>query len=195
MEEVVLVDESGRRIATEEKLRAHWDGGKLHRAFSILVCDPSGRMLLQLRARQKYHFGGLWTNACCGHPRPDEQLEQAAHRRLREEMGFDTPLIEVFSFIYRADDPESGLSEHEFDHVFLGIFQGTPQPDPTEVENHKWVELVDLQTDLNRHPEFYTPWFRMAFARAMKHLTPWPPAAELLPEAIGTLAIHEGDDG
>lgn len=171
MEEVVLVDEQDRVVATEEKLRAHRDGGKLHRAFSILICDPRGRMLLQLRARRKYHFGGLWTNACCGHPRPGEPLDQAAHRRLREELGFDTPLRELFSFIYRVDDPGSGLSEHEYDHVFFGVFEGTPCPDPGEVDDYKWVEPGDLQRDLGRHPGRYTPWFRLAFSEVVAHLT------------------------
>ncbi len=197
MEEVLLVDEQDRVLGTEEKLRAHRDGGNLHRAFSILICDPCGRMLLQLRSRQKYHFGGLWSNACCGHPRPGEPLDQAAHRRLREELGFDTPLREIFSFIYRVDDPRSGLTEHEYDHVYLGIFEGTPRPDPGEVDDYKWVEPGDLQRDLGRHPGRYSPWFRLAFARAVEHLTtcPTPGAGDRTvspPDGPGATA-HEAD--
>lgn len=105
MEQVILVDERDRALGVEEKLRAHRDGGMLHRAFSIFIRDPAGRVLLQLRSRRKYHFGGLWTNACCGHPRPGEATDRAAHRRLREELGFDVPLSEVSAFVYRAEDP------------------------------------------------------------------------------------------
>ena len=170
MEEVVLVDEQDRVVATEEKLRAHRDGGKLHRAFSILICDSRGRMLLQLRSRQKYHFGGLWTNACCGHPRPGEPLDQAAHRRLREELGFDTPLREIFSFIYQAGDPQSALTEYEFDHVFFGVFEGTPRPDPAEADDFQWVEPDAIGRDLEDHPERYTPWFPLVWAQAVAHV-------------------------
>ena len=102
MEQVILVDERDRALGVEEKLRAHRDGGMLHRAFSIFIRDPAGRVLLQLRSRRKYHFGGLWTNACCGHPRPGEATDRAAHRRLREELGFDVPLSEVSAFVYRG---------------------------------------------------------------------------------------------
>ena len=197
MEEVVLVDEQDRVIATEEKLRAHRNGGKLHRAFSIFIRDPAGRVLLQLRSRQKYHFGGLWTNACCGHPRPGEATDQAAHRRLREELGFDTPLREIFSFIYRVGDPRSGLTEHEYDHVYLGIFEGTPRPDPGEVDDYQWVEPGDLQRDHGRHPGRYSPWFGLAFARAAEHLTtcPTPGAGDRTvspPDGPGATA-HEAD--
>ena len=166
MEEVVLVDEHDRALGVEEKLRAHRDGGMLHRAFSIFIRDPAGRMLLQLRSRRKYHFGGLWTNACCGHPRPGEATDRAAHRRLREELGFDVPLSEVSAFVYRAEDPGSNLTEHEYDHIFLGEFAGTPLPDPGEVDEYKWMEPSEIVRDLGRHPERYSPWFPRAFAGA-----------------------------
>jgi isopentenyl-diphosphate delta-isomerase len=169
MEEVLLVDEQDRVLGVEEKLRAHRDGGRLHRAFSILICDTRGRMLLQLRSRRKYHFGGLWTNACCGHPRPGEAIDQAAHRRLHEELGFDVPLREIFTFVYRAEDPGSDLTEHEYDHVFLGVFEGTPHPDPEEIDEYKWMEPVEIDRDLGRHPEQYSPWFPLAFAGAAGH--------------------------
>ncbi len=118
MEQVILVDERDRALGVEEKLRAHRDGGMLHRAFSIFIRDPAGRVLL--RSRRKYNFGGLWTYACYGHPRPGEATDRAAHRRLREELGFDVPLSEVSAFVYRAEDPGSNLTEHEYDHIFLG---------------------------------------------------------------------------
>jgi len=169
-EMIVLVDPSDRTVGFEEKLMAHENGGKLHRAFSIFVFDGAGRMLLQRRSRKKYHFGGLWTNACCGHPRQGEALSDAARRRLREEFGFDAELEEAFSFVYRAHDPASRLTEHEFDHVFRGRFDGDPRPDPEEAEDWEWVDPARLVTDLERNPHRYTPWFRMVVGRVIEEL-------------------------
>jgi isopentenyl-diphosphate delta-isomerase len=159
MEEVILVDEAGREIGSAEKLAAHRDGGRLHRAFSIVLFSPRGEMLLQRRATRKYHFGGLWTNACCGHPRPGEPLEKAARRRLREELGVDAELREVFSFVYSAEDEGSGLSEREFDHVLVGELDGAAQPDPEEIDALRWIDCAELERDLAERPECYTPWF------------------------------------
>ena len=167
MEEIILVDETGRTIGFEEKTRAHRDGGKLHRAFSIFIFDPDGRMLLQKRSAKKYHFGGLWTNACCSHPRRGEELEEAAHRRLREELGFDTDLDEAFTFTYTATDAKSGLTEHEFDHVFVGGFNGAPTPNPDEVDDWKWMDHAQVLRDLAANPEHYTPWFAIGCPRVL----------------------------
>jgi len=128
MVQVILVDKNDNPIGTEEKLQAHKDA-KLHRCFSILIFNSDGKMMIHQRQKGKYHCGGLWTNACCSHPRPGECTLDAAHRRLVEEMGFDTELEELFSFTYKAEFP-NGLAEHEFDHVFKGVFNGTPKPDP-----------------------------------------------------------------
>lgn len=161
-EEVILVDLYGHPIGIEEKLRAHQNGGRLHQAFSIFIFNPGGEMLLQQRSRKKYHFAELWTNACCSHPRKGEALEDAAHRRLKTEFGFDTELKEVFRFIYRSLDVKSGLTEYEFDHVFTGMFDGEPEPHPLEIDNWKWVDVAALRVDLEEHPDQYTPWFRIA---------------------------------
>lgn len=163
-ERVVLVDDLDRELGSEEKISAHMDGGKLHRAFSIFVFDPQGRWLLQKRAAGKYHYAGLWTNTCCSHPRPGEVVEQAAHRRLKEELGFDCPLFERFSFIYRAGS-KSGLIEYEFDHVLTGAYGGQVRPDPHEVEHVDWLKPEDLSVKLAEDPESFTPWFRLAFMR------------------------------
>lgn len=165
MEQVILVDEHGREIGSAEKLEAHRDGGKLHLAFSILLFNGKGETLLQRRAKLKYHFGGLWTNACCGHPRPGELLAEAAHRRLHEELGIDTELREILSFLYRATDPNSGLSEHEVDHVFVGRLDQEPRPDPEEIDDLRWIEPAELERDVAAHPERYTPWFAQLVAR------------------------------
>lgn len=164
MEHVILVDEADNEIGTEEKLKAHKEG-KLHRAFSIFVFNSEGKLLLQQRALSKYHCPGLWANTCCSHPRPNETVEAAAHRRLVEEMGFDCPLKEIFSFTYKAKF-DNGLMEHEFDHILLGRFDGTPKANPEEVESWKWVGIDELKQDINANPGRYAYWFRISFERA-----------------------------
>jgi isopentenyl-diphosphate delta-isomerase len=168
MEQVVLVDKNDNEIGIEEKIRAHENGGKLHRAFSIFIFNSKGEMLLQLRSVKKYHFGGLLTNTCCSHPRPGESLEHAIHRKLKQEFGFDTELKEKFSFTYQADF-DNGLSEHEFDHVFIGTFDGEPKPNPEEIDDFKWIDMEELKKDVNENPEKYAPWFKIAIDQVSKH--------------------------
>jgi len=177
LEQVVLVDERDNPVGVEAKLPAHERGGRLHRAFSVFIVNASGKMLLQRRARGKYHFGGLWTNACCSHPRPGYDVADAARARLREEFGFDAPLSAAFSFVYRAEDPGTGLTEHEFDHVFIGEFNGTPRPNPEEIEAWEWVDPSQLLLDVERQPAKYTPWFRIALERVVEHLRTRKPCA------------------
>ena len=161
-EHVVLVDEQDRETGTEEKLAAH-QMPRLHRAFSVFVFDRKGRLLLQRRAATKYHSAGLWSNSCCGHPRPGEPTDRAARRRLREEMGFDCALERVFSFVYRAA-LDHGLTEHELDHVFIGQFDGTPRPDSEEVSEWRATDLAELAGELERNPSAYTVWLPPALA-------------------------------
>ena len=137
-----------RRAGVCSKLAAHENGGRLHRAFSVFIFDPAGRMLLQRRSADKYHFGGLWTNACCGHPRPGEDVSEAASRRLFEEMGIVPELTRATSFVYEAFDPQSGLTEREYDHVFHGRYDGEPEPDPDEADGWTWIYPEDLAADL-----------------------------------------------
>lgn len=157
---VILVDENDNPVGVMEKIEAHKRGGVLHRAFSILVFNDKGQLMLQLRGRKKYHAGGLWTNTTCSHPRPGEATEVAAHRRLKEEMGFDTELKEIGSFIYRAD-VGNGLTEYEYDHVFVGFYNGLPKPNPEEADGWKWMDFVDVLDDVEKRPDIYTPWFRI----------------------------------
>lgn len=164
-EEVVLVDEMDREAGVASKLAAHEDGGRLHRAFSVFVFDSAGRVLLQRRAEEKYHFGGLWSNACCGHPRPGEDVREAASRRLWEEMGISPELEPATSFVYEAFDPASGLTEREYDHVFFGRYDGEPVPDPGEAEGWAWSDPEELAADLAERPGGYTPWFPIAAER------------------------------
>jgi isopentenyl-diphosphate Delta-isomerase len=161
-DELILVDEQDNVVGYEEKLRAHQNGGRLHRAFSIFIFNSAGEMLLQRRAPGKYHFGGLWTNSCCSHPRRGQSTLDAAHLRLREEFGFDTSLRELFSFVYRANDPGSGLTEYELDHVFVGQFDGTPQANAEEIGEWRWISPAALLADVRARPGAYTPWFAIA---------------------------------
>ncbi len=158
-EYVVLVDQHDEPVGVAEKLQAHRQG-LLHRAFSIFVVNSQGQLLLQKRALGKYHSGGLWTNTCCSHPRPQETVAQAAMRRLQEEMGIACNLDELFSFIYHAD-LDHGLVEYEFDHVLLGYFDGAPSPNPAEVADWQWIDLDNLQKLIYTQPEHYTYWLRM----------------------------------
>ena len=157
---VIAVDEHDRETGTVDKMEAH-RRGVLHRAFSIFVFDEADRLLLQRRARGKYHSGGLWSNTCCSHPRVGESLLDAAHRRLREEMGFDCRLDPVFGFVYRAV-LDRGLVEHEYDHVLAGRFQGTPTPDEAEVDDWQWESIPGIRSRLAENAGAFTAWFKPA---------------------------------
>jgi isopentenyl-diphosphate delta-isomerase len=159
-EQVILVNERDELIGVEEKIKAHWLGA-LHRAFSIFVFNADGLLLLQKRASTKYHSKGLWSNTCCGHPRPGESIEEASHRRLWEEMGFRCETKESFTFIYRAK-VDNELIEHEYDHVLVGNFHGNPNPSRDEVDAWKWIDLTTLKVDVQQNPENYTHWFRIS---------------------------------
>jgi isopentenyl-diphosphate delta-isomerase len=162
-EQVVLVDENDAAVGTLEKQRAHVEG-RLHRALSVFVLNSRGEMLLQRRARGKYHSGGLWTNTCCSHPRPGEAVGQAARRRLREEMGIDTELTPLFEFTYRAQVGPR-LVEHEYDHVFAGLYDGEPLPSADEVDGWRWVPVADVAAQVREDPDAFTPWFRVVVSR------------------------------
>ncbi len=172
-EYVVLVNVEGKEVGTSDKLRAHQDG-VLHRAFSVFLVNSKGKMLLQQRTWSKYHSAGLWSNTCCSHPRPEESLAEAVQRRLREEMGIACATHEVFQFTYQTD-LENGLSEHEYDHVFLGMYEGSPLPNEQEVADWKWMEFSRLQEDLKQHPQNYTYWFRLCLDRVLTHVPQMSP--------------------
>lgn len=167
MEMVILVDANDTALGTMEKMEAHRKG-LLHRALSVVVFNRRGEILLQKRARAKYHSGGLWTNACCSHPQPGETTQAAARRRLKEEMGIDLEPEYSYSFTYRAQFA-NGLTEHELDHVYTGIFDGEPVINPKEVEDWKFVDIRWLTEDASRNPQAYTHWFRLMIDRLPRH--------------------------
>lgn len=155
---VTLVNEHDQTIGKEEKLAAH-QKGLLHRAFSIFIFNQNKQMLLQKRAAIKYHSANLWSNACCGHPRPEETTMQAAQRRLFEETGITCQLHQAGSFTYRANLSSSNLIEHEIDHLFYGFFDGTPSPNPHEISQLRWISQQQLFQELEQHPHLFTAWF------------------------------------
>lgn len=165
MEQVILVNEYDEPVGVMEKMDAHRKP-VLHRAFSVFIFNGKSEMLLQQRAMGKYHSAGLWTNACCSHPRPGEATCDGARRRLQEELGFDTELDKIFEFIYQAGF-DNGLSEYEFDHVFAGCYNGSIVPDKAEVHDYCYKSLYDIQASLQSHPHKYTAWFHIAFPRVM----------------------------
>jgi isopentenyl-diphosphate delta-isomerase len=169
-ERVILVDADDREVGTAEKLTAHRQG-RLHRAFSVFLDDRGGRTLLQRRAEGKYHSGGLWSNACCGHPRPGESTMAAAQRRLREELGVDAPLRPLGAFTYRAQVAD-GLVEHEVDHVFSGRLEVEPRPDPQEVAEWRWMPIDSLVADLEARPGQYSAWLKAALETYRQHREP-----------------------
>jgi len=158
---VELVDETGIPCGQSTVEAAHEAPGLLHRAFSVLVVDPAGRLLLQRRSAYKTRFPLRWANACCGHPAPGQPVAEAAARRLVEELavtGLD--LVEIGVYAYVASDPASGRVEREYDHVLVArVGADLPvQPDPAEVDELRWVSPAELRTDLVSAPDRYAPW-------------------------------------
>lgn len=168
-EYLILTDEKDQFVGMMEKLLVH-KLGLLHRAFSVFIFNTKGEMLLQQRAYDKYHSAGLWSNACCSHPHFQEKIPDAVNRRLGEEMGMRSNTDFAFSFIYRAHF-ENGLTEHEYDHVYIGITDAIPIPNKAEVNNWKYVNLSQLKQDIEQNPADYTEWLKLCFPRVVNHLT------------------------
>lgn len=158
MKKVILVDENDNPIGEEEKQKAHLEG-KLHRAFSILIFNNKKELLIHKRKGSKYHSGGLWTNTVCSHPKPNEKIEEAVHRRLKEEMGLNTELINIGKFIYKTKIKD--LIEHEIDYIFLGYSDEKPTPDLEEIEDYRYIKLNELKENIKNYPHKYTYWFKI----------------------------------
>ncbi len=166
-EHVILVDGDDVPRGQMEKMKAHEEGA-LHRAFSVFIFNFKRELLLQQRAKSKYHSGGLWTNTCCSHPKIGESNVHAAKRRLKEEMGMECDISYLFKFTYKAEF-ENGLTEHEVDHVFFGMTDELPVINKAEVEDFKYMDLVSLQEDINLNPEAYSPWLRICLDKVVRH--------------------------
>ncbi len=166
-EEVILVDSIDQPIGTMGKMEVHIKG-VLHRAFSVFIFNSQGQLLLQQRAKTKYHSGGLWTNTCCSHQRQGETTIEAAKRRLREEMGMQCQMKVMFNFIYHAH-LDLGLIEHEFDHVLFGTTDILPLLNEKEVQKWKYVSMEWLASDIRTNPELYTVWLKDCFNKVYQH--------------------------
>ena len=160
-EQVILVNENDEPIGVMNKLEAH-EKAVLHRAFSVFILNDKNEVMLQQRAHHKYHSPLLWTNTCCSHQRYGETNTEAGKRRLYEEMGFKTPLKELFHFIYKAPF-DNGLTEHELDHVMIGYYNDAPFINTEEVESWKWMPIETIKDDMIKNPEIYTVWFKIIF--------------------------------
>lgn len=168
MEKIILVDDRDNVLGEAEKMEAH-KKGLLHRAFSVFIFNSGGKLMLQKRAGEKYHSGGLWTNTCCSHPTPDEDIISAAHRRLKEEMGFDCKLEKIYSFVYKAK-LDNNLTEYECDHVIFGKYDGDASPDKSEAEEWKWVDKDWLLEDMQNNPEKYTYWLKSCYRDVLEKM-------------------------
>ncbi len=168
-EKVILVNENDEQIGLMPKLEAH-QKAVLHRAFSVFVINSKNELMLQQRARHKYHSPGLWTNTCCSHQRDGESNIAAGTRRLQEEMGFTTKLKDTVSFIYKAPF-DNGLTEHEYDHVLVGTYEDDPMINPEEVADWKWMPIEEVKNDISKQPELYTEWFKIIFDKFYSHIT------------------------
>ncbi len=169
MDKIILVDHSDNAIGTDEKDACHHIPVKLHRAFSIFIVNKDRQMLIQKRASMKKTWPGFWSNACCSHPRKDENLSRATRRRLQEELGFACPLKHIFTFSYKADFNEE-FGENEIDHVFIGEFNGTVKPNRDEIDEWQFISLDRLTREMTNNPQQYTPWFEQALPGVMKYI-------------------------
>jgi isopentenyl-diphosphate Delta-isomerase len=166
---VILVDENDNQTGVAGKMEAHRNG-LLHRAVSVFVINSKGEWILQRRAFDKYHSNGLWTNTCCTHPNPGESSVDAAHRRLREEMGLECDLQEMFAFTY-IEELDNELTEHEYDHVFVGFTDKEPVINTDEVEEWEAVTFDELHEDIVKNPDGYTYWFKMIYERVNSYIS------------------------
>ena len=155
---IQVVDRDGRTIGEMEKIAAHENGGTLHRAISVFLFDINGRLLIQKRARGKYHFSGLWANSCCSHPTVDETIEDAANRAMKSELGVEVSVKEVAVVTYRAHDSITGHTENEYDHIMTGLLDQAPNPNPDEVEETQWISFRDIKLQMEKQPEKFAPW-------------------------------------
>ena len=157
---LILVDESDEELGFKSKSECHQGNGKLHRAFSVFIFNPSGELLIQKRSRDKALWDLHWSNSCCSHPQKHEQMELAVKRRLKEELGIECPVHYLYKFTYHAKYKDLG-SEHELCHVYVGLFDGEIKANPEEIDDWKFIKPDDLQQRIRNSKEDYTPWMKI----------------------------------
>lgn len=172
---VILVNERDEWLGLADKMQAH-KTGLLHRAFSVFVLNDKNEMLIQRRAEDKYHSPGLWSNACCSHPRAGESTMAAAHRRMQEELGIECVIEEIFTYRYKAD-VGNGLIENEYDHIYIGTSNSVPTLNPEEVSDYQYISIDKLSEWMQAEPESFTAWFRLLLPQLIKHLSEHSQAA------------------
>ena len=185
---VELVDQMGRGMGMRTVEEAHRAPGRLHRAFSVVMTDDAGRILLQRRSAAKTRFASLWANACCGHPAPGQPIAASANRRLGEELGLGPiTLTEAGVYVYYAEDPVAGRVEFEYDHVLIAkVARDVPlAPDPDEVADIRWVSRRQLEDGLDARPQSYAPWLAGVMARLVEHKSTAGPAKPARPPGGG----------
>ncbi len=167
-DKVILVNAKDEWMGIMDKMEAHQTGA-LHRALSVFILNDKNELLIQKRADGKYHSGGLWSNTCCSHPYPGESTLAAAHRRLQEELGFDCQLDELFNFTY-SSDMGNGLTEHEYDHIYTGQYNGNITMNPEEVQDYKYIPFDELNDWMKKEPTAFTAWFHLAMPGFIQHI-------------------------
>lgn len=167
-EMIILVNYKDEEVGFEEKMKTH-KKALMHRAFSIFIFNNNGEMILQKRAIEKYHCGGMWSNTCCSHPRKGEEVNNAAHRRLKEEIGFDCELIDMFTFHYKVKF-NNGLTENEMDHVFLGFYDGKIKLNKKEASDFRWMKVENVEKEIKKNPDEFTVWFKIALKELKKSI-------------------------
>jgi isopentenyl-diphosphate Delta-isomerase len=166
-EQLILVDENDCELGSLDKMEVHKQG-RLHRAFSVFIFNRAGKLLLQQRSDEKYHSAGLWTNTCCSHPNFGEDTHAAVNRRLYEEMRMRVSTRFAFTFIYKTYF-DNGLTEHELDHVYIGVSDELPAPPKSEAKDWKYMSVEEISVSLKEHPELYTEWFKICFRQVVTH--------------------------
>ncbi len=167
-EKVILVNEQDEWMGLAGKMQAHKEG-LLHRAFSVFVFNSDNELLIQQRAGHKYHSPGLWSNTCCSHPRKGESTFAAAHRRMKEELGFDCAIEKAFEFRYNSE-VGNGLIENEYDHIYIGYTDKIPQINPEEVQDYRFISIDKLADRLETEPTAFTAWLKLAFPVLLEHM-------------------------
>jgi isopentenyl-diphosphate delta-isomerase len=167
-EALILVDENDREIGFKPKLDCHLGTGTLHRAFSIFVFNGANELLLQKRAAGKHLWPSYWSNTCCSHPRRGESMDEAVHRRLQQELGFECPLEFLYKFKYHAQY-DSGGAEREYCWVYYGRYDGPVDPNVNEIDDLRFVSVTALERELATAPETFTPWFKMEWRHIRSH--------------------------
>jgi len=165
---LILVDREDNELGFSSKAECHSGTGLLHRAFSVFIFNSSGQVLLQQRSQQKDLWNLYWSNSCCSHPRKGEQIENAAHRRMVEELSIDCELHYLYKFFYQESFETKG-SEHELCSVFVGRYDGEVSININEIADWKFIDTEELSRSIDQHPEKYTPWLQLEWLELKKN--------------------------